>query len=402
MDEEGYCLRKLLEDVIKNGVCDFPGDDPNPFTVFKTDECEINLQNVSCPVLCPVQSCDLSCPVIVKGVCSAETENILMSEECAKTVGRQPLYIVSTIIALIARTCNIRVITFYFNYFDQLAENLGLIGDKKVPKLFENSQERFESNLTRLVPFSFTRGKLDLITRLNFKNTLNRYPWICSLRSTGTNPEHLCAVVLLSIPPKPTIFVGAAHCTYLCKNRNKKRIPACCCSGTNGPEDCSENNAKCGKDPRVYIMEVGDARIVCGEHETGPVPSNLSGEKYNVAFPILEIVRHPNFNATKGPISGSDIAVFKVDDKRIQNNEAASLKLWPACFPSSANESKTGIHSGWSKPPPFPFVEQRLPGYINSYRDFFKQWHYKMDIFDTCKDPINSWKCLLGDCIKDD
>ena len=58
-------------------------------------------------------------------------------------------------------------------------------------------------------------------TKLSYPNTRHRYPWICSLRSLGPQPKHLCAVTLLSVPPKPTVVVGAAHCTYLCKNEQE-------------------------------------------------------------------------------------------------------------------------------------------------------------------------------------
>ena len=53
---------------------------------------------------------------------------------------------------------------------------------------------------------------------LNYTNTRHRYPWICSLRMKGITAEYLCAVTLLSAPPQPTIIIGPAHCSYLCKD----------------------------------------------------------------------------------------------------------------------------------------------------------------------------------------
>merc|ERR1719419_833660 len=50
--------------------------------------------------------------------------------------------------------------------------------------------------------------------------------------------------------------------------------------------------------------------------------------------------------------------------------------------------TKTGIQSGWSIPPPFSFIQENAQGYLNFYQDFFKQWHYKMDILDKCRDPL--------------
>jgi hypothetical protein len=42
----------------------------------------------------------------------------------------------------------------------------------------------------------------------------NRYPWVCSLGTSGYNGIHRCGVTLLSGPPQETIFVSAAHCNY--------------------------------------------------------------------------------------------------------------------------------------------------------------------------------------------
>ena len=37
----------------------------------------------------------------------------------------------------------------------------------------------------------------------------HEYPWLCSLKKNGA---HICGVTLISVYPKPTIIVGAAHC----------------------------------------------------------------------------------------------------------------------------------------------------------------------------------------------
>ena len=44
-----------------------------------------------------------------------------------------------------------------------------------------------------------------------------------------------------------------------------------------------------------------------------------------VLLPIQEIVRHPNFNTKRGggPINGSHIAIFKVDDIGIDKYKAS-------------------------------------------------------------------------------
>jgi hypothetical protein len=163
-------------------------------------------------------------------------------------------------------------------------------------------------------------------------------------------------------------------------------IPDCCC-GADDVASCADDKIKCKNNPGVSEMTGHDVQIICGEWETGTTPKELSGEKYNVLLPIKEIVRHPNFNTGEG--GGSDIAIFKVDDSSIQM-KTSSLRLNPICLPTKQKQkegNQTGIHTGWSKPPPYYFVEEKAPGYIKFYRDFFKQWHYKMDI-ETCRDPL--------------
>ena len=109
-------------------------------------------------------------------------------------------------------------------------------------------------------------------TELNFENTRHRYPWICSLRTKGITAEHICAVTLLSLPPQPTIIIGPAHCTYLCKDGGPTgaRLEACCC--TPQPNGCSENRIRCGRNPGAVEMDPSEMIILCGEYETGPTP----------------------------------------------------------------------------------------------------------------------------------
>ena len=66
-----------------------------------------------------------------------------------------------------------------------------------------------------------------------YRHTLHRYPWVCSLRTKGKPVDHLCAVNLLSIPPKPTVVIGSSHCTYVCKHSFNKQVEVCCCSEGN-------------------------------------------------------------------------------------------------------------------------------------------------------------------------
>ena len=196
--------------------------------------------------------------------------------------------------------------------------------------------------------------------RINFTHTRNRYSWICSLRSTGTQPEHLCAVTILSVPPQPTVIVSAAHCTYLCKDPRGFQVDSCCCSEAG--LDCSEDRVRCGDKPEVHEMTGADADILCGEWQTGPFLSEDSGED-NIKLDITKIVRHPDFvtNAARkdgggGPRLGKDIAVFMVNDTQLQDDYARNkTMIRPACLPES-KQKRTGagavpVHAGWARPP---------------------------------------------------
>ena len=147
---------------------------------------------------------------------------------------------------------------------------------------------------------------------MNLENTRHRYPWICSVRSKGVSPKHFCAVTLLSRPPAPTVLVGPAHCTDLCKS-SRGVVDNCCCGGQ---YDCSDNLSRCGKNPKVVGMTANDAEILCGEWETGDAPSTSSEEEYNIVLNINSIVKHPNYtvNLNSSAYLENDIAVFKVND----------------------------------------------------------------------------------------
>lgn len=227
-------------------------------------------------------------------------------------------------------------------------------------------------------------------TELNYTNTRHRYPWICSLRTKGITAEHLCAVTLLSIPPQPTIIVGPAHCTYLCKDEDPRgaRLEACCC--TPGPSGCSDDFLRCGANPGAAEMDPKEVVILCGEWETGPAPQTSSGEKYNIPLEISEIIRHPDFDAAdSGVDGGSDIAVFKVSEtSQAGSSEFDEHGVNPICLPEPSRPApKEGVHSGWANPPPLHYFRDFGPAFLSFVTDTFKQWHYKLDIEGKCEDP---------------
>ena len=98
---------------------------------------------------------------------------------------------------------------------------------------------------------------------------------------------------------------------------------------------------------------------------------------------IIQIVKNLGFDATQGPIGGDDIAVFKTADKVVGDRKM----LKASCLPPHSTERATlGIHSGWANAPEFHWLEENGPALTECYSDFFKQWHYRMDIQGKCQD----------------
>ena len=143
------------------------------------------------------------------------------------------------------------------------------------------------------------------------------------MKSREVKPRHYCAVTLLSRPPGPTVLVGPAHCTYLCKS-SKGEVDNCCCGG---PNDCSENLLRCGNHPVVMEMTGHDAEILCGEWEIGDAPSISSEEEYNIILNIQDIIRHQDYtvNIETSAYLQNDIAVFKINESPVLH---VSIKIY--------------------------------------------------------------------------
>ena len=226
----------------------------------------------------------------------------------------------------------------------------------------------------------------------DLKNTKHRYSWICSLRRKSEDKRHLCGVTLLSMPPSPTVLVSSAHCVSVCRSEAMNKVLDNCCCANVGGEICSDN-PECEDDAKIVTLTGVDAEIICGEWETGPTPASDSGEEYNIILPIKNIIIHPNYSISRGELNSqfvaNDLAVFIVDDKELMQSED---KIVPICLPSSKNQPPTiAIHSGWSSPPPVEFLEQNLPDYVTYHQEFFKQWHYRMNV-TKCEDPNQDYK----------
>ena len=59
---------------------------------------------------------------------------------------------------------------------------------------------------------------------------------LCVFR--GFRGVHRCGVTLLSVPPKTTVLVSAAHCNYICKDSAGYPVETCCCRNITEPSTC--------------------------------------------------------------------------------------------------------------------------------------------------------------------
>ena len=306
------CLQSLIKDYISYGSCAADYKNP-PFN--GTSECIYNYNG-----LYNSQSS------IEVGTCSTQTEELLKSRECGFALAKQPDLIFITLELMLYCMCNTQLvedlmsgtsINSKFRNTTNTQSVEDLMSEIRIPNInskYRNTNRHGRNlNETRIFPIEFVTQFEDatIVTNINANNTRHRYPWICSLRSKTIRPKHYCAVTLFSRPPGPTVLVGPAHCTDLCKS-SRGEVDNCCCGG---PNNCSDNISKCGSNPKVVAMTGQDAEILCGEWETGDAPQTSSGEKYNIFLSINEIKKHPNYtvNINSSAYIQNDIAVFKVD-----------------------------------------------------------------------------------------
>ena len=245
------------------------------------------------------------------------------------------------------------------------------------PNIYENLQrmqtiKRTDNNGVRLVPIPEIEVLPSGSTWVGvppLENTKHRYPWICSLRSVGQQPYHICGVTLLSRPPGPTVLVTSAHCVYICKSEEGRLVPNCCCPNV-GPGLCTDTE-DCGTNATTVEMTGAEAEVICGEWDT----ATDTEEDYNVILPILNITVHPDFSISRGEQNSQfvadDIATIHVNDENFEQ-QSQTYKIYPACLPSNEPLSNVGIHSGWSKPPP-PGLCDNQCSYVSRFLwEFFK------------------------------
>jgi hypothetical protein len=221
--------------------------------------------------------------------------------------------------------------------------------------------------------------------------TKNRHPWLCSLRTPGYRGVHRCGVTLLSGPPRPTIFVSAAHCNYLCKNGLDRVVEVCCCRDAQSEFSCT-SSPFCGTGSTLQLASPSDLQIVCNIPSQEALPQGI-GYPDATVFDIKEIINHPNYkppvkggSLTGGPIDGYDISVYIVNDANFTTMNTSFI--WPACLPKADDAyypGSRGILVGWNEP---------LPTYLDSYN--FLQTYVNQNLIvrealyegqSVCSDP---------------
>lgn len=343
--------------------------------------CKGSFLDIYNPGLFPIseKSCELDGFILKTGLCSTKTKRLLRNRKsCINPLWSGKVEILRTVSSLILSLCEDNIWIEFLNP-GKRKRKYGRKHELKL-RLKEYMKDVKFNPLNSIQQF----GNVTLSSIPRFENTRHRYPWLCSLRSVGLQSSHNCGVTLLSRPPGPTVLVTSAHCTFLCKSEEGNVVPNCCCPNV-GPDICSEK-VDCGTSPHIVEMTGEDAMVVCGEWDT----ASNDEEEYNVILRIVKIVRHPEYDISRGEENSqfivSDIAVLHVRDANFEKL-SNKYRIYPACLPTNHQLSSiTAIHAGWSTSPPVDFVRENVPAYREVYQYFSKQWHYNMTV-ETCKDP---------------
>ena len=130
--------------------------------------------------------------------------------------------------------------------------------------------------------------------------------------------------------------------------------------------------------------------MVCGSKSIAEVPEQLTVQK-EVVLNVLSFTNHPQYDSSKGPVGGYDIAVYKVDDSPLQAKGVVSLAsgIWPACLPKETYlEGVPGVVAGWRDPIPnyFGFTDNEQTA--EAYRLVNLELRQaRMELMDECRDP---------------
>ena len=128
---------------------------------------------------------------------------------------------------------------------------------------------------------------------------------------------------------------------------------------------------------------------MCGAYSNGEVPELLS-EAEEVVLDVVSFSNHQQYDPTKGPINGYDIAVYKVDDQPLRASGVVSrTTIWPICFPKKEYlEGVPGILAGWRDPRPSYFSLNNQAETANDYRlKNLETRQVRMEQMAKCEDP---------------
>ena len=156
-----------------------------------------------------------------------------------------------------------------------------------------------------------------------------------------------------------------------------------------------QTSSFCGE--RVGLVEAkrDDMIIICGENNIDVKPEAFSAEN-EIVLKIKRIIIHPDYIASgrdnrtldAGPIDGSDIAVYHVDDSPLYKDGVSILKpkeLFPACLPKQEYSSNKGIFAGWLDPEPYYRVSPTEN--LGTYRRTYLQTKQVLVEEVLCRDP---------------
>ena len=229
---------------------------------------------------------------------------------------------------------------------------------------------------------------------------------MCSLKEFGFRGRHKCGVTLLSGKhvdqfllatwickchlfysgkPKqgtkyyeehkdsPTIFVGAAHCNFICKDITnpevKVPVETCCCLPPGVTGSCKESSF-CPTLTDYVPAQPRDLQIICNRLSIeGGIPEDFTVDEKEFVFQVTKIAGHPQYQKAtndsdtaknpKGPYTGFDISVYHVDDSD-PDLALEERVLWPACLPrtNGSDSSNLDFFAGWNDPlPPYRLFE---------------------------------------------
>ena len=144
----------------------------------------------------------------------------------------------------------------------------------------------------------------------------------------------------------------------------------------------------------MYYHKVSKAinfgQVVCESRSIAEVPEQLTVEN-EVVLTVLNFTNHPQYDLSKGPIGGYDVAIYKVDDSPLHAPGVVSLAsgIWPACFPKEEYFNELpGLVSGWKDPTPVYFSYNNADQTARSYRiDNLEMKQARMELMTECKDP---------------